>query len=135
MEWTKNNPKENGNWTVACLTYYKKQERRLKEGLKILFGEQKDKSWYKSDENHIEVFIYTVDKFQGREADVVFLSLIKNGKVPLGFMDSPNRLNVALTRARFQRVLVGSWKYFRNTRNSKLLNSLAEESFMQEVKK
>lgn len=135
MEWTKSNPKENGNWTVACLTYYKKQERRLKEGLKTLFGEQKDKSWYKSDENHIEVFIYTVDKFQGREADVVFLSLIKNGKVPLGFMDSPNRLNVALTRARFQRVLVGSWKYFRNTRNSKLLNSLAEESFMQEVKK
>ena len=134
MDWTKGNPnKETGtekNWTVACLTYYKKQERRLKEAIKQLFGEQKEKSWYKSDEKHIEVFIYTVDKFQGREADVVFLSLIKSGNVRnvrLGFMDSQNRLNVALTRARYQRIIVGDRKYFKDTNKSKLLNSLAED--------
>ncbi|MDE7227060.1 MAG: AAA family ATPase [Treponemataceae bacterium] len=131
MDWAKDNPpnQETGtekNWTVACLTYYKKQERRLKEAIKQLFGEQKEKSWYKSDEKHIEVFIYTVDKFQGREADVVFLSLVKSGKVSLGFMDSPNRLNVALTRARYQRIIVGNRKYFKGTNKSKLLNSLAE---------
>ncbi|MBD5409542.1 MAG: AAA family ATPase [Treponema sp.] len=134
MDWTKGNPnKETGtekNWTVACLTYYKKQERCLKEAIKQLFGEQKEKSWYKSDEKHIEVFIYTVDKFQGREADVVFLSLIKSGNVRnvrLGFMDSQNRLNVALTRARYQRIIVGDRKYFKDTNKSKLLNSLAED--------
>lgn len=131
MDWTKGNPNKETetekNWTVACLTYYKKQERRLKEAIRQLFGEQKEKSWYKSDEKHIEVFIYTVDKFQGREADVIFLSFIKSGKVSLGFMDSPNRLNVALTRARYQRIIVGDKKYFRNTKNSKLLNSLAED--------
>lgn len=131
MDWTKGNPnKETGtekNWTVACLTYYKKQERRLKEAIKQLFGEQKEKSWYKSDEKHIEVFIYTVDKFQGREADVVFLSLIKSGNVGLGFMDSQNCLNVALTRARYQRIIVGDRKYFKDTNKSKLLNSLAED--------
>ena len=132
MDWTKGNPpnQETGtekNWTVACLTYYKKQERRLKEAIRQLFGEQKEKSWYKSNEKHIEVFIYTVDKFQGREADVVFLSLVKSGKVSLGFMDSPNRLNVALTRARYQRIIVGDRKYFKNTRDSDLLNSLAAD--------
>lgn len=129
MKWTKDNPQNNGkNWSVACLTYYKRQEHQLKVAIKSLFGEQKEKSWYKDNERNIEVFIYTVDKFQGREADVVFLSLIKSGNANLGFMDSPNRLNVALTRARYQRVIVGNRKYFRNTTKSELLCNLAEQS-------
>lgn len=131
MRWTESNPNSDkdskGNWSVACLTYYKRQERMLKQAVKELFGEQREKSWYKNDEKHIEVFIYTVDKFQGREADVVFLSLIKTGNAPLGFMDSPNRLNVALTRARYQRVIVGSKHYFRNNKKSELLKNLAED--------
>ena len=138
MEWTKDNPNPNdskGNWSVACLTYYKRQERNLKQAVKELFGEQREKSWYRKEEKHIEVFIYTVDKFQGREADVVFLSLVKSGKATLGFMDSPNRLNVALTRARFQRAIVGCHSYFRNTNKSVLLKNLAEESDNVEVVK
>ena len=130
MQWTKQNPNpdkdSNGKWSVACLTYYKRQERLLKQAIKELFGEQREKSHYDNEGSHIEVFIYTVDKFQGREADVVFLSLIKSGNAPLGFMDSPNRLNVALTRARFQRVIVGGRNYFKNTKKSELLKELAE---------
>ncbi len=127
MEWTRDNPKSGGNWSVACLTYYKRQERNLKQEIRKLFGEQREKSWYRDEARHIEVFIYTVDKFQGREADVVFLSMVKSGKASLGFMDSPNRLNVALTRARFQRVIVGSRRYFEKTKKSKLLKDLAQE--------
>lgn len=129
IKWAKTNPnpkEENKMWSVACLTYYKRQERLLKQAVKNLFGEQSEKSHYSDENRHIEVFIYTVDKFQGREADVVFLSLIKNGKVNLGFMDSPNRLNVALTRARFERVIVGSKSYFRNQKKSELLKKLTE---------
>ena len=139
MQWTKNNPNPDkdskGRWSVACLTYYKRQERLLKQAVKDLFDEQREKAHYVGAEQHIEVFIYTVDKFQGREADVVFLSLIKSGGAPLGFMDSPNRLNVALTRARFQRVIVGSHSYFRNTKKSELLKELAAESKNVEVVK
>jgi superfamily I DNA and/or RNA helicase len=36
-----------------------------------------------------------VDKFQGHEADIVFLSMVQTKRV--GFMDNPNRLNVAIT--------------------------------------
>ena len=81
------------------------------------------------DENkRIELMIYTVDKFQGKEADVVFLSMIKCGAVPLGFMDSPNRLNVALTRAKYQMVIVGNKEYFNgNACKSRLLRKVAEE--------
>ena len=72
--------------------------------------------------------IYTVDKFQGKEADLVFLSMIKSGQVGLGFMDSPNRLNVALTRAKYQIVLVGDKEYFKSNKcKSELLRHVAEE--------
>ena len=57
----------------------------------------------------VSVFNYTVDKVQGREADIVFLSLVRNNNI--GFMDNPNRINVAITRAKYQLVLVGNRKF------------------------
>ena len=50
------------------------------------------------------------DRFQGQEADVVFLSL-RNGS-RIGFLDSPSRMNVALTRAREMRIVVGHHEYY-----------------------
>ncbi|KIM23243.1 hypothetical protein M408DRAFT_264970, partial [Serendipita vermifera MAFF 305830] len=51
-----------------------------------------------------QVLLRTVDNFQGEEADVVLLSLVRNpgeGRPgSIGFLKSPNRVNVALTRAR-----------------------------------
>lgn len=85
-------------------------------------------SFYEVKESNAEIMIYTVDKFQGKEADVVFLSMVKANEATLGFMDSPNRLNVALTRARYQMVVVGNKKYFTGNRcRSQLLKTLAEK--------
>ena len=66
----------------------------------------------------VEVVCGTVDRFQGREADLVMLSMRNPGRV--GFLDSPNRLNVAVTRARQQLVVVGNAEYFRDCRVSEL---------------
>lgn len=137
MSWAKHNKnpyESSGNWSIACITYYKRQEQKLKREVKTLFNEQKEKNWYKSDEKHIEVLIYSVDKFQGREADIVFLSFVKAGQVPLGFMDSPNRLNVALTRARYQLVVVGSNSYFKKNKKSQLLKNLAGQLIIEEAR-
>lgn len=58
----------------------------------------------------------TVDEFQGSEADVVLVSLVRNnGLVPwksLGFLREANRMNVLLSRARHKLVIVGSWDFF-----------------------
>ena len=51
-----------------------------------------------------------MDRFQGREADLVMLSMRNTRRV--GFLDSPNRLNVAVTRARQQLVVFGNADYF-----------------------
>lgn len=52
-----------------------------------------------------EVQISTVDAFQGMEKNIIILSCCRtNG---LGFLSSPNRLNVALTRARHHLIIIG----------------------------
>ncbi len=38
----------------------------------------------------------------------------------MGFLNSPNRLNVALTRARYQIVLIGHRSFFARCRSPKL---------------
>jgi hypothetical protein len=127
LEYAKSYPKANGEpWSIACLTYYRKQEEELKKAVRKLLGSTRASSYQQGVEYNVEVMIYTVDKFQGKEADVVFLSMIKSGSAPLGFMDSPNRLNVALTRAKYQMVIVGSKEYF-STCKSELLKAVAQE--------
>lgn len=52
--------------------------------------------------------VHTVDSFQGREADVVVLSLVRDGGRGIGFWNDERRLVVALTRARTRLVLLAS---------------------------
>ena len=47
------------------------------------------------------VDVYTVDKSQGQERDVIILSMVRsNAKGHLGFITDRRRINVALTRAK-----------------------------------
>lgn len=61
-----------------------------------------------------QVLVTTVDSCQGCEADVVVLSFVRSNdkrgsaKHTLGFLTDDRRLNVALTRARYQLICVGN---------------------------
>ena len=116
-------PSEEKEWTVACLTFYRGQEKRIREKLQKLTGHTQGVSNFKV--GAVAIKLHTVDKFQGHEADVVFLSMVQTKRV--GFMDNPNRLNVALTRARFQLVVIGDRQYFERQNQSEELRILARE--------
>lgn len=62
-------------------------------------------------------FVFTSDSFQGGEADVVAASLTRNnvmvGSRALGFVKSPQRMNVLLSRARQKLVLATSQRFIR----------------------
>jgi DNA polymerase III delta prime subunit len=59
---------------------------------------------------------HTVDSFQGNQASVVVVSLVRNNtkdKIDgLGFLKETKRMNVLLSRAERLLVLVGSWEFF-----------------------
>jgi len=62
--------------------------------------------------------VRTVDSFQGNEADLVILSLVRNNPFATarnawGFLISPERLNVMFSRARRQLVIVGCSEHIR----------------------
>jgi superfamily I DNA and/or RNA helicase len=113
-------------WEVAVLTYYRGQEALFRERLQHLsrqYGNTRNFQLPRGP-HAVNVTLCTVDRFQGHEADIVFLSFVKSGSV--GFLNSPNRLNVALTRARYQIVLVGHQAYFSSDRcPSDLLRAVA----------
>lgn len=74
--------------SMAVIAMYAEQVERLRQAL----GRRKFKRSVKID---------TVDSFEGREEDLVVISLVRsNERGRIGFLRVPNRLNVAVSRAR-----------------------------------
>ncbi|KAG6919535.1 hypothetical protein DXG01_005125 [Tephrocybe rancida] len=63
------------------------------------------------------IHLATIDNYQGEESDIVIISLTRsNAQNDIGFMFSPERLNVLLSRARNALIMVGNAKTFTNSR-------------------
>jgi len=121
LEWAKNNPNPNGEqYEVAVLTFYLNQETELRKRIRKITKQSNFSKFHKDNTN---IFLYTVDKFQGQEADLVLLSFTKFTRD--AHFNSPNRLNVALTRARFKLVLFGNKEWFKRSAKLKALRDLA----------
>src|SRR5207302_1665590 len=74
--------------SMAVIAMYAEQVERLRQAL----GRRKFKRSVKID---------TVDSFEGREEDIVVISLVRsNERGRIGFLRVPNRLNVAISRAK-----------------------------------
>jgi hypothetical protein len=74
--------------SMAVIAMYAEQVERLRQAL----GRRKFKRSVKID---------TVDSFEGREEDMVVISLVRsNERGRIGFLRVPNRLNVAVSRAK-----------------------------------
>lgn len=116
-KWASVSRRKDGRpWEVACLTFYNKQELAIRDMLRRLTAQASGETRFELPNTRLACA--TVDRFQGREADLVLLSF-RNVEKP-GHADSPNRLNVAITRARFQLVLFGRKRYFENCPSDEL---------------
>jgi AAA domain len=116
-------------WEVACLCFYVKQERAISDMLREITGDDRKLRFHVPDAD-VEIVCGTVDRFQGREADLVLLSMRNTRRV--GFLDSPNRLNVGVTRARQQLVVFGNAGYFRDCHISELKELAARTPLIEE---
>lgn len=108
--------KDGRPWEVACLTFYNKQEIAVRDMLRKLTTQGGGETRFELPNTRL--VCATVDRFQGREADLVLLSFRNVDRT--GHADSPNRLNVAITRARFQLVLFGRKRFYENCMSDEL---------------
>lgn len=104
--------------SLAILSPYSRQVALLSRTIapKLMTSLQHINDFSAAGDN--KEYFHTVDSFQGNEADLVIISLVRNnshGSVgsALGFLASPNRMNVLLSRARHRLVVVGSLAFLR----------------------
>ncbi len=117
-------PHPNKSWEIAILTFYSDQKEHLAKKVADELPVQKGISFFPVKGSPINITVNTVDGFQGHEADIVFLSVVNQNRI--GFLDSLNRLNVALTRARHYMVIFGNRAYFSKQKGSPIMKELAE---------
>ncbi|XP_064620241.1 uncharacterized protein LOC135483350 [Lineus longissimus] len=86
--------------SIGVITLYRAQMVRLGVALQACSAS------YESELKSIQ--ISTVDAFQGGEKDIIILSCVRTQAV--GFIDSEQRTNVALTRAKNHLLIVGNMK-------------------------
>ena len=120
VEWARHNkPHDSANrddndcWEIALLSPYQAQRRGLRDMVRNLTGlrfETRFDLRQMNPPSNVALTVNSSDRFQGQEADIVVLSMRNGGRV--GFLNSPNRMNVATTRAREWRLVVGNYDYF-----------------------
>ncbi|KAJ4851096.1 hypothetical protein Tsubulata_043125 [Turnera subulata] len=79
-----------GRATVGIITPYKLQLKCLQHEFSAVLKSEEGK----------DIYINTVDAFQGQERDVIIMSCVRASNHGVGFVADIRRMNVALTRAR-----------------------------------
>jgi hypothetical protein len=83
------------NKQITILTAYSGQVRLLRNDLRNL--------------NITNVYVTSVDNYQGEENDIILLSLVRSNKRGIiGFLSTSNRICVALSRAKIGFYLIGN---------------------------
>jgi superfamily I DNA and/or RNA helicase len=104
-----------GKLRVAVLSPYRRQVLKLSVALRKFY--EADSLPWLAPLRTGEFPASTVDSFQGNQADVVIVSLVRRNRATagdgLGFLREAPRMNVLFSRAERLLVLVGSWEFFK----------------------
>lgn len=132
----------NKGTSVGIMSFYKAQCDKLKEELAHpsvgVMSRNDDGSDYditfEYAKNGSTIFIGTVDSYQGKEFDVVYLSVtVANDRGDIGFLESKNRRCVALSREKKLLIAVGSPEMVELIPDLKQFRELCLESAEGEV--
>lgn len=139
VEELRNTLQEDSTLTCGVITFYSGQVRVIWEAMfKAGLALRSDNDyilnpsipWLHTASGSPRVRIGTVDAFQGREFDIVFLSTVRSnsgrrGQADYGFLVLPNRLCVAMSRQRRLLVVIGDAEMFTTEAGRRAVPALA----------
>ena len=100
----------------------------IEEILKAINEEQELSRWSED----LEQLMATIDSFQGQEKDlIVVLFTRSNRKGEIGFLQERRRLNVALSRAKRQMLVIGNMRTLKNSKRDE--RDLASKQVMEQL--
>ena len=98
--------------SVGIITPYQLQETYLKNSIRKNYS-------------HLNVEVNTIDGFQGREMEIIILSLVRNNSQGrIGHLGAKSRLNVSLSRAQELLIIVGHRPFFAKTSRNNRIQSI-----------
>ncbi len=130
-EWLKSKTLEERQ--IGLISFYGKQINYLEKMLVHVHNDLYKGRGKVNDKQNL-IRLSTVDRFQGMERNIIIVSMVRSNKIAssqyqqpdfdlyestgylnqesLGFAESPNRLNVALSRAKRLLIIVGNREHF-----------------------
>ena len=101
-------PNDTVKGDIMIITPYREQEARFNDALDAMRA--------KGELGGLEIDVCTLDRCQGREATIVYVSLVR-GRASK-FFDMPKRWNVALTRAKDELAVIYPMQVYGSRRGS-----------------
>merc|ERR1719427_1573205 len=80
--------------SIGVITFYAKQRQNI--SLEV------------QNKRLSNIEVNTEDEFQGSERDIIIISCVRGGPGGIGFLQDRQRLNVALTRAKYNLIVIGN---------------------------
>ncbi|XP_046826319.1 helicase sen1 [Vespa crabro] len=111
------------NISIGILTPYNNQKYLILEKVN-----EKISNVSESIQKRFTVEINTVDSFQGQERDIILMSCVRSHGI--GFLSDPQRLCVALTRAKHSLILCGNFNTFMR---DQMWNALISDSKLRKI--
>jgi len=105
---------EEANYVAQIVSTVRRMDQKLSIGVITFYAQQKKVINLALQNKKIPtegsncVIVNTVDGFQGSERDVIIISCVRGGGDSIGFLADRQRLNVALTRAKFSMIVIGN---------------------------
>lgn len=114
---------------ISIIAPYRRQIKVIRENISLekarsICSDQKisDKRWHA----FVNSKISTVDSFQGAESDIVIICYVRsNENDGIGFVDNPNRINVAHTRCRREIVIIGDLEGLKRQARSNIFDRMS----------
>jgi senataxin len=107
---SRKNEKE-ANYVIEIIRRLRETDKKSRIGVITFYTAQVDaiQNKLKQEASDVKklVTVNTVDGFQGDEREIIILSCVCAGNT-IGFLNDPRRLNVAITRAKNTRIVIGN---------------------------